>query len=91
MSNEEKFEFESLQDSKSIKSFLESLTEGLERGRIELSTNGEEILLTPQSLLRFKVKAKRKKGESQIALKISWKNAIRDKLAEGAPLVISTE
>lgn len=71
--SEEKFLFDSLQDCESICSFLESLTEGFRKGSITLSTNGDEIVMHPEGLLNFTVKAKRKGGENKLALKVNWK------------------
>jgi amphi-Trp domain-containing protein len=71
---EEKFVFDSLQDSETIREFIETLREGFEKGRIALSSGSEEILLTPKGLLNFSVKAKKKHGESKINIKIAWKD-----------------
>ncbi|MBC2714141.1 MAG: amphi-Trp domain-containing protein [Desulfobacteraceae bacterium] len=74
MANEQKFEFDSLQDATSIKAFLESLVEGFGNGKIVLSSETEEITLHPNALLRFHVKAKRKDNtKNQLDIKISWK------------------
>jgi len=73
MASDQKFEFNSLQDKSSIKAFLESLLDGFENGKIVLSSNAEEIVLHPATLLRFDVKAKKKEHrKSQISIKISW-------------------
>ncbi|WP_027177556.1 amphi-Trp domain-containing protein [Maridesulfovibrio bastinii] len=73
MATEEKFNFDSLQDSQSIGRFLESLIEGFHKGKISLSTDGEEIDLIPCGLLNFTVKAKKKDDSSKLSIKISWK------------------
>ena len=74
MAAEEKFVFESLQDKNSIKDFLKSLTEGIEKGKVTLSTNGDEIELYPSGLLQFSVKAKRKGSDNKVNIKIGWKD-----------------
>ena len=71
---EEKFVFDSLQDSETIGKFLESLTEGFDKGSITLATNGDEIVLSPQGLLNFTVKAKRKGDVNKMSIKIAWKD-----------------
>lgn len=86
---EEKFVFDSLQDSKTIADFLESLTDGFGKGAISLSTNGDEILLTPQGLLNFSVKAKKKGNESKLTIKVAWKDIPESKQLSKAPLKIS--
>ncbi|SMF17753.1 amphi-Trp domain-containing protein [Desulfovibrio gilichinskyi] len=73
MTAEKKFLFESLQDSETIGNFLKSLIEGFESGKINLSTNGDEIQLSPHGLLNFAVKAKTKGESNKITIKIEWK------------------
>ncbi|SHL15689.1 amphi-Trp domain-containing protein [Desulfatibacillum alkenivorans DSM 16219] len=90
MAFEEKFEFESLQDSQTIKDFLESLIQGIENKKIQLSTNGDEILLQPNNMLKFQVKARRKKDTSKLVLKISWKNSDKGDPLDKDPIVINT-
>ena len=90
MAFDEKFEFESLQDSQTIKDFLESLIQGIENKKIQLSTNGDEILLQPNSMLKFQVKARRKKDTSKLVLKISWKNSQKGESLDKEPIVINT-
>ena len=82
MSHDGKFEFDSVQDEKSIQAFLAALTEGFGKGRVVLRSEAEEIVLTPGALVNFGVKAKRKDGESKMTIKIAWKDA-RTQLAAG--------
>ena len=72
---EDKFVFDSLQDSETIKEFLQSLTEGFEKGSIHLATNGDDIQLSPRGLLNFTVKARRKGADNKLSIKISWKES----------------
>jgi len=82
MSNDGKFEFDSVQDEKSIQAFLAALTDGFGKGRVVLRSDSEEITLNPGALVSFSVKAKRKDGESKMTIKISWKDA-RSAIAAG--------
>jgi len=75
MPHDGKFEFDSVQDEKSIQAFLAALTEGFGKGRVVLRSESEEIVLCPGALVSFGVKAKRKDGESKMTIKISWKDA----------------
>ena len=86
MSTEKKFSFESLQDSTSIRKFLEALTQGIEKGTIHLSSNEGSIDMIPNGLLNFSVKAKKKGHENKIALKIVW----NDKKIRTDGITIST-
>ena len=74
MTADGKFDFDSVQDGKSIQAFLAALTEGFGKGRVTLRSDTEEIVLTPAPLVAFSVKAKRKDGESKMTIKISWKD-----------------
>lgn len=78
MSGEGKFEFDSVQDPKSIQDFLLALTEGFAKGRIVMRSEAEEIVLVPAALLGFSVKAKRKDNESKINIKIVWKDSRKE-------------
>lgn len=73
--SEEKFVFDSLQDSETIRDFLSSLTDGFEKGCITLSTNGDEIELAPKGLLNFMVKAKKKGSANKLSIKVAWKDS----------------
>ncbi|MDD3312133.1 amphi-Trp domain-containing protein [Pseudodesulfovibrio sp.] len=86
---EQRFVFDSLQDSETIKDFLASLTEGFDKGTITLSTNGEVIELNPGGLLNFTVKAKKKGGSNKISIKVEWKDSQKDKKLSESPLVVS--
>lgn len=73
MIDDGKFVFESFQDKDTIKDYFRALMDGIDKGKIVLSTNGEDIELNPNALLRFAVKVKKKSGESALSIKISWK------------------
>ena len=90
--SDEKFMYDSLQDSQSITEFIATLRDGFEKGRITLSTNGEEIALAPHGLLNFTVKAKRKRdGESKITIKVAWKESREGAVSAGtSPLRIDS-
>lgn len=77
--SDEKFVFDSLQDSETIKAFLASLTDGFEKGTITLSTNGDAIELKPDGLLNFVVKARKKGAENKLSIKVEWKDAAKGK------------
>ena len=87
--SEEKFVFDSLQDSKTIKDFLTSLTEGFDKGSITLSTNGDEIELNPEGLLNFMVKAKKKGAENKLSIKVEWKESAKTRKEDTTTLRVS--
>jgi amphi-Trp domain-containing protein len=75
MAQKNNFEYESVQDVTSIQRFLKSLTEGFEKGQIKFNSQEEELVLNPEGLLDFKIRAKLKDDKSKIELKISWKKS----------------
>jgi amphi-Trp domain-containing protein len=76
MAAEKKFIFESLQDIKSISSFLEAVTEGMQTGKILLSSSDECIEMHPNGLLHLSIKAKKKGSNNKISIKIEWKDTL---------------
>ena len=90
MSTDGKFEFDSVQDPKSIQEFLLALTEGFAKGRILMRSDAEEIILLPGALMGFSVKAKRKDSESKIVLKIVWKDARKEISAGDKSILIAS-
>lgn len=90
MANEEKFAFESFQDPETIREYLQSITDGIEKGRILLATGDEEIVLHPGVLLKFAVKAKKKSGGSKLSLTISWKETPKSSAVGDTNISISS-
>ncbi len=74
MPKQEEFEFESYQDSETIKKYLESLIHGFESGKLTFTSEQNEIILFPKDLLKIKIKAKNEGDRSRLSLRISWKN-----------------
>ncbi len=75
MSHDEQFEHESLQDADSIAHYLGALIDGFRNGRISLASDGDELVLTPDHLLQFSVKARKKGYKNKLSLKIQWKES----------------
>ncbi|MDG4476187.1 amphi-Trp domain-containing protein [Thiovibrio frasassiensis] len=67
-----KFDYESLQDADSIKTYLVSLTDSIEKGRIILKSNGEKMVMRVDDLMKFSVQAKKKDGINKLSIKLSW-------------------
>lgn len=72
MSEIGKFDYEAIQDRQSMREFLSTLIDGIESGKIVLSSDKETVLLCPTELIRFNLKAKRKPGKSKITIKLAW-------------------
>ena len=75
MGSEKKFVFESLQDIKSICTFLDAITDGMKTGKILLASNDELIEMHPSGLLHMSLKAKKKGNNNKVSLKIEWKES----------------
>ena len=75
MSETERFEHESIQDKLSIQQFFLTLMDGIENGRVTLSAEKDQTLLTPAELIRFSIKAKKKTGKSKLTIKLTWKDS----------------
>ncbi len=72
MSDEGNFFHESLQDKQTIKGFLRSLEQGLEKGNIVLSSQDNEFVLNLPNLMKLTLKAKKKGQKSKLEIMIDW-------------------
>ena len=75
MTEEDRFNCESLQDTETMANYLQSLIDGFEKGEIALKSDDGEFVLHPGDMIDFTVKAKKKKNKSKLTLKISWKDS----------------
>lgn len=87
MGKKQSFEHESLQDRESIVAYLETITEGLRSGRVEIRQGEEELILEPEGLLTLGIRAVRKRDRTRLDLRISWRDASPEE--DQAPLEIS--
>lgn len=84
-----KFNYESLQDTETIKAYLESLIDSIQKGTITLKSNGEEISMQLDNLMKFTVRAKKKDGLNKLNIKLSWTESKEEKLDTSKPMTIS--
>ena len=78
------FRHESLQDSKTIRKLLESITDGLEKGLLNFNDGSGEIQLRPEGLLHLKLSAAKEEGRNRLSIRLTWHdqtNAKQDKKA----------
>jgi amphi-Trp domain-containing protein len=66
------FRHESLQDTQSILKILKTVVEGLEKGKLVLRDDEDEITLNPQGLLQLKMTATQEDNRYSFGLKVSW-------------------
>ncbi len=76
MTTSDRFDHESIQDRQSIREFFNVLINGLEKGHIELSSENDNILLTPSELIHFSIKTKKKDGKSRMSIKLIWRDVL---------------
>lgn len=75
----------SLQDAKSIQPLLKAIEKGIAKGEMVFSDEDDEIILKPEGLLRFKVKASESETKHQLNIKISWN--IEDPKLDDKPIL----
>jgi amphi-Trp domain-containing protein len=76
------FEHESLQNRRAIVTFLAALQEGFSSGKLVLSDPEGEIELHPRGLVRFEIRALRKRDRFRLVLRFGWKG---DEVENGRP------
>ncbi|EFK11413.1 conserved hypothetical protein [delta proteobacterium NaphS2] len=75
MTEEDRFNCESLEDTETIAKYLQSLIDGFEKKEISLKSDEGEFVLHPGDMIDLTVKAKKKRNKSKLTLKISWKDS----------------
>lgn len=74
------FRHDSLQDTKSISKILDSITEGLAKGKLVFSDEDDKIVLSPDGLLELKVTASQEDNRQRINVRISWQVESKTKI-----------
>ncbi|QTA83563.1 Amphi-Trp domain-containing protein [Desulfonema limicola] len=74
MTKKEEFEYNSIQDNLSIGKYLNAMIEGFEKNKVSFKSDNNEIILSPNDLIEFSIKAKRKGNKNKISLKFFWKD-----------------
>ena len=75
MPDMDKFEHESIEDRQSIRKYLNTLVEGLEKRRIVFTDEKDNVLLIPSELIRFSIKSRKKSGKSKLTIKLAWNDS----------------
>lgn len=88
--NKKSFRHESLQDHQSILQILSAVSAGLEKGKLVLSDENDEIVLNPQGLLQLKLSAMQEDNRYSFSLKVSWQTEA-EKATQKNILHISTD
>lgn len=89
--SDEKFRHESLQDKESIGKYLNALSDGFLNGKLRFSWKDKQLLLEPQSLIKFDLETKKKDGEVKMILRFRWEEPSEGSMFIDGPLVIETK
>ncbi|MCA9637709.1 MAG: amphi-Trp domain-containing protein, partial [Myxococcales bacterium] len=89
-SDADEFRHESLEDRHSIAKYLTALAEAFANGNLTFGHNGQAIDLEPRGLLKFDVKATRKRGAVKVSLRLNWQEDEEDRDPSVGSLVISS-
>lgn len=90
MASREEFEYEALQDTQAVVSYLQALADGFSRGDLRLGTDGRALELRPNGLLRFRLEGRRSKSRARLVITVTWKQSRPGEDKPSAPLEISS-
>ena len=82
MPDMDKFEYESIEDRQSIRNYLKTLVEGLEKRRIVFADEKDNVMLIPAELIRFSIKSRKKSGKSKLTIKLAWNDSTIEQSSE---------
>ncbi|MBN4077176.1 amphi-Trp domain-containing protein [Mariprofundus ferrooxydans] len=68
------FRHESLQESKTIRKLLTSITDGLEKGELTFSDGDHQIIMSPNGLLHLKLSASKEDGRNRVNIRVTWQD-----------------
>jgi len=85
------FEYESLEDVKSVGRYLRALADGFASGSLSFSDRHGEIALEPRGLIEFEVRVSKKRDRSRLSVNLTWRPARESHNAESGPLSITAE
>jgi amphi-Trp domain-containing protein len=74
MAEKQAFEHESVQNNETVSQYLKALIEGFESGKVVFISEKRQLVMQPNNLLEFTIKAKKKGEKNKIVLKFSWKD-----------------
>ncbi|MBD3400422.1 MAG: amphi-Trp domain-containing protein [Candidatus Coatesbacteria bacterium] len=75
MAKDETFEYESLQDVKSVIKYLRAICDGFDKGLLIFGKRDNQVVLEPRGLIKMNLDVKRKKDRNKITLKLSWRDS----------------
>ncbi len=83
------FEYESLQDCRSVASYLEAIGSGFAEGKLAFGSDEQQMVLEPRGLVKLSIKASVKGDRIKLSVKLSWSER-GERQNKSKPLVIGT-
>jgi len=87
MKDNQRFKHESLQDSKTISTLLNALTDAISDGKIVMEDGNSSLTMEPEGLLHLKISASKEDDQNRLNIKISWQG--KTKVESGKNIKIS--
>ena len=84
-----RFTHESLQDPKTIKTLLTSLSKGLSKGELTLSDGDKDLVLQTGGLMTVRIRAEREDGQCELSLHVSWTDPANPSPKKKTPTITS--
>ena len=91
METHKDFQHESIEDRESIIKYLQTLSDGFLKGRIEFRSGQDNIVLEPSSLIQIEIKVKNHNRKSKLSVKFVWKDQPLRKKEKGLMIQSSHE
>lgn len=66
------FQHESLQNTDTIKTILDSIGEAIAKGKLKFSDEEDEIIFKPEGLMKLKLSAAQDGNQQRFTIKVSW-------------------
>lgn len=85
------FHHESLEDGKTVSTYLRAVCDGFAEGTLRLSDRDGAIVLQPDGLVTFEVSASQRRGRATFTLSFSWREKTAKDDGKGGPLKINGE
>lgn len=76
LEHKNRFRHDSLEDRKSIQTYLKAITKGLSQGELTFSDDGSEITLHPDGLIQLKVVASQDEQRDRLEIRMTWDREI---------------
>ncbi len=66
---------EALQKRTEVAAYLRAIADGLESGRLRLSSGSNELVLSPPELCSFELRAREERNRVKLRLRLAWRKS----------------